>query len=159
MSLKWRDILLLIGLLTVALPVLLLALAPQPEPLWQFHSVGRAPLGRLGGMASSVLVPEGRRTHHIDIFLRHNHQTEALSLKLAVELQHARWGTIYADTLDLPLASSPGLWLGSGFLEKELQLSLPDPVSIPYAGLYRLSVYPVDQHPILGVTTVGVRLR
>lgn len=132
--------------------------APEPSEVWQMTAVAPEGLDSLHRIEQTFFVPKGRQEYQLEGFLNHDDRTEDMQMALVLRLE-CRDSLVRQDTLHLTLAERPGVWLGSGFLNHEVAFSLPHKLALPYAGIYRLSIYTPTSPSPKGITLVGARLK
>lgn len=135
--------------------------ALQEEVRWTLAELDVLGLDSAYAPRCEALLREGRQRHRLELFLRHDNRTEQTALPLVYQVVRAGQ-VIEQDTLNIPLAKSPGQWLGGEFLSSEVSLqgSVAPVIYAPSAGIYQLRFYAPDtltSRP-KGFTALGFRL-
>lgn len=152
-----------LSLLLISLPLLALqGCTPElkEEVRWTLAELDVLGLDSAYAPRCEALLREGRQRHRLELFLRHDNRTEQTALPLVYQVVRAGQ-VIEQDTLNIPLAKSPGQWLGREFLSSEVSLqgSVAPVIYPPSAGIYQLRFYAPDtltSRP-KGFTALGFR--
>lgn len=108
---------------------------------------------------SEILFEEGRRKHYLDMVLQHDNRTEVTDVQLLLKISNREGDNIHQDTLKVKLASSPGIWVRTGIINHDIDISLKNPIYIAYPGLYNLSIYALEPKHIQGINLIGFCIR
>lgn len=106
---------------------------------------------------TEILIERGRRQYDATWLLRHDYRTDSLSVRLAIKI-HRQGLPMWQDTVTFRLADRPGRWLRPRVSMQEVEVPMPQPLSLTYTGRYIVEIVPVGDVRIEGITTIGLQL-
>lgn len=128
------------------------------DTLWTIVSLPEGKLDSLHKVEREVLIIEGRRSHYLDIFIRHDNRTEQMQIPLVWQV-YKHEELLYSDTLNIDLAKKAGEWIGQELITHEVVTMSPQATYIERAGLYRLVLYVPSEVTVQGMQTIGFKLK